>query len=68
MKNNKINGLAKWIIVAIAVGGIIFNTAILYNDVKHQQKYAEESRRIEERHYEELKQEVRDLRNYLMDK
>ena len=65
MKNNK---LAKWIIVALAVGGIIFNTAVLYNDVKHNQKYAEESRRIEERHYEELKEQVRDLRNYLMDK
>lgn len=31
----KLNGLAKWIIVAIAVVGIVFNTAILYNDVKH---------------------------------
>ena len=35
MKNKKLNGLAKWIIVAIAIGGLIFNTAILYNDVKH---------------------------------
>lgn len=34
-KNNRLNGLAKWIIVAIAVGGLIFNTAVIYNDVKH---------------------------------
>lgn len=31
----RMNGLAKWVIAAIAVGGIIFNTAILYNDMKH---------------------------------
>lgn len=54
-KNNGI--LARWIIVAIAVGGIIFNTAVLYNDVKHLKKQIQE-----------IKQDVRDLRNYLMDK
>lgn len=31
----KFNGYARWIIVIIAVAGIIFNTAILYNDVKN---------------------------------
>lgn len=31
----RVNGTAKWIIVAIAVGGLIFNSGILYNDVKH---------------------------------
>lgn len=29
------NDTAKWIIVAIAIATIIFNSAILYNDVKH---------------------------------
>ena len=29
------NGRARWIIVALAVGGLIFNSGILYNDVKH---------------------------------
>jgi len=52
----KINGLAKWIVVAIAVAGIVFNTAILYNDVKHLKKQIHE-----------VKQEIRDLRNYLME-
>lgn len=57
MKNSKINGLARWIIVALALGGILFNTAILYNDVKHLKKQMQE-----------VKQEIRDLRNYLMSK
>lgn len=30
--------LAKWIIVGIAVGGLIFNTGVLYNDIKHLKK------------------------------
>ena len=29
------NGRARWIIVALAVAGLIFNSGILYNDVKH---------------------------------
>lgn len=52
----KMNGIARWIIVAIAVSGIIFNTAILYNDVKHLNKQVQE-----------IKQEIRDLRQYLME-
>ena len=31
----KINGAAKWIIVAIAICGLAFNSGILYNDVSH---------------------------------
>jgi len=30
--------LAKWIIVGIAIAGLIFNSGILYNDVKHLKK------------------------------
>ena len=57
MKNNRVNSLAKWVIVVLALGGILFNTAILYNDVKHLKKQMQE-----------VKQEIRDLRNYLMGK
>lgn len=31
----RLNGTAKWVIVALAVAGLIFNSGILYNDVKH---------------------------------
>lgn len=30
--------LAKWIIVGIAIAGLIFNTGVLYNDIKHLKK------------------------------
>lgn len=55
MTKRKANGLAKWIVVAIAIGGILFNTAILYNDVNHLKKQMQE-----------VKQEIRDLRNFLL--
>lgn len=28
----------EWIIAAIAIGGLIFNSGILYNDVRHLKK------------------------------
>ena len=34
--------LAKWIIVAIAIAGLIFNTGVLYNDIKHLKKSVDE--------------------------
>ena len=30
--------LTKWIIVGIAIAGLIFNTGVLYNDIKHLKK------------------------------
>ncbi|GAG43357.1 unnamed protein product [marine sediment metagenome] len=30
--------MAEWIIVSIAVLGLVFNSGILYNDVKHLKK------------------------------
>lgn len=30
--------LAKWIIVGIAIAGLIFNSGVLYNDVSHIKK------------------------------
>ena len=35
---NKLNGTVKWVIVGLAVAGLIFNSGILYNDVKHLSK------------------------------
>ena len=32
----------QWIIIAIAVGGLIFNSGILYNDVNHLKKSVDE--------------------------
>lgn len=32
------NDLAKWIIVAIAILGLAFNTGVVWNDVKHLKK------------------------------
>jgi hypothetical protein len=34
--------LAKWIIVGLAVAGLIFNTGVLYNDIKHLKKSVDE--------------------------
>jgi hypothetical protein len=31
----KLNGYARWVIIAIAIGGIVWNAATLHNDVKH---------------------------------
>ena len=30
--------LAQWIIVGLAIAGLIFNTGVLYNDIKHLKK------------------------------
>lgn len=53
----RLNGLAKWIIICIAVAGIIFNTAILHNDVKHLKG-----------DIAEIKEEVKEIRQYLLTK
>lgn len=57
--NKKINGLAKWILVAIAIGGFIYNTlvthVVLKNDVRHLETTVKE-----------VKEEVKYLRNYLL--
>lgn len=55
--------LAKWILVGLAIGGVVYNTivthAVLKNDVKHLQGDFEKL-------HQWVKQELRDLRNYLM--
>ena len=34
--------IAQWVIVGIAVAGLIFNTGVLYNDIKHLKKSVDE--------------------------
>ena len=34
--------IAQWVIVAIAVAGLVFNTGVLYNDIKHLKKSVDE--------------------------
>lgn len=50
------NGRARWIIVALAVGGLIFNSGILYNDVKHLKEEVAE-----------VKQEIKNLRELFIE-
>lgn len=61
MSRQKLNGFAKWIIVALAVGGMIYNTivtrAVTLNDIKHLKT-----------DMADIKQDVRDLRNLFLDK
>lgn len=42
MKNNKINGIAKWIVVGLAIATIAYNTIVAHvisrNDIKHLQQ------------------------------
>jgi len=56
--------LARWILAILAVGGVIYNTivthVILKNDVKHLRKDFEDFEKV-------VRQELRDLRNYLME-
>ena len=40
-KRLRLNGTARWIIVALTVLGLAFNSGILYNDVKHLSKAIE---------------------------
>lgn len=49
------NGKAKWTVVAFAIGGLIFNSGILYNDVRHLKD-----------ELIEIKQEVKEIRIHLM--
>lgn len=57
----KKNDTAKWIIVAMAVGGLIYNVivthTILKNDVKHLQEDTTE-----------IKQDVKQINMYLIEK
>ena len=51
----KLNGNAKWIIVALAILTLAFNSGVLYNDVAHLTTEVKE-----------MRGDIRDLRNCLM--
>lgn len=54
----KIIGLiAQWFIVALAVGAVLFNTGVTYNHIMHNAQSIQE-----------IKQEIKDLRKYVMEK
>ena len=55
--SKKINGYIKLILAAIAVGTLVFDTAILWNDVKHLKADVVE-----------VKESVKFLTSYLLDK
>lgn len=47
--------LAKWIIVAIAILGLAFNTGIVWNDVKHLKKSVDD-----------IWSEINDIKKFLL--
>ena len=55
--SKKLNGYIKLILAAITVGTLVFNTAILWNDVKHLKADVVE-----------VKQSVKFLTSYLLGK
>lgn len=52
----KPNDIAKWIVVALAVGAVIYNTAVIHNEVKHNTQAIQALRR-----------DIKDMRTYLME-
>jgi hypothetical protein len=47
----KLNGIAKWIIVALALGTVAFNSGVTYNHVRHLSKdLAKLELKVEEMH------------------
>ena len=57
MAKTNINGVAKWIMVSIAVGALVFNTGVIYNDVKHLRNEVAE-----------IKQDLKELRQIVLEK
>ena len=57
MTKKKINDVAKWVIVALALLTLAFNSGVLYNDVKHLKEALAE-----------VKQEVKSINMYLLQK
>lgn len=60
--------MAQWIIVAIAIAGLIFNSGILYNDIKHLKKEFAEMKQELQQKFAEMKQELQQIRIVLMEK
>lgn len=53
----KVNDLAKWIIVALALLTLAFNSGVLYNDVKHLKN-----------DFTEIKMDVKSINAYLLER
>lgn len=52
----KNNSLIKWFIIALAIAGFVFNSGVLYNDVKHLKGQIAE-----------IKQQVQNIQEYLLE-
>lgn len=50
------NDIARWIIVGLSVIMVIFNTGVVYNDVKHNTEAIEK-----------IRQDIKEIRNYLLE-
>lgn len=57
MAKEKRNDIAKWIVVALALLTLAFNSGVLYNDVKHLKAS-----------FAEIKQDVKSINMYLLQK
>lgn len=55
--SKKVNDIAKWVIVALAILTLAFNSGVLYNDVKHLKA-----------NFTEIKMDVKSINSYLLEK
>lgn len=54
--------IAKWILASIAIAGILWNAAVLHNDVGHlKDEFAEGNKRIEKR-FDKLESQLEKIR------
>lgn len=66
MSKQQWNGWARWVIVGLAVAGLVFNSGILYNDVKHLAVDAEKAAERNDIAHDELKDQIRELRDHIL--
>lgn len=52
----KLNDITKWVIVALAIGGMIYGFGVIHNEVKHNTEAIQE-----------LRQDIKDMHTYLME-
>lgn len=68
MAKNKTSDLAKWIIVALALLTLAFNSGILYNDVRHFKANLAEFKEDTKAELVEIKQDIKSINMYLLQK
>lgn len=54
--------IAKWILVSIAVAGILWNAAVLHNDVGHLKDELTESNKRTEKRFDKLEFQLEKIR------